>query len=180
MANTYPNWADDSLMKDYYDHYWGRPSHDEHWLYEMLCLELFQAGLTWKTIWKRRHAFECAFANFDINQVAAFDDDKIAQLRQDSSIIRNRLKIQAVVHNARVLQSWHQAGNSLAAFLWAYVDGQPRNLHFQSAADLPANDELSSRISKDMKKAGFHFVGPTIIFSYLCAVGIYRLKVDNW
>lgn len=180
MTTDYPAWVDDYLMKDYYDNYWGHPSHDEHWLYEMLCLELFQAGLTWKTIWKKRKGFERAFANFDVDQVATFGDDKVAELKQDAGIIRNRLKIQAVINNAQVLQQWYQKGQSLVDFIWGYVDGESRMLHFKSSADLPARDELSERISKDMKKAGFRFVGSTIIFSYLCAVGIYQVKIDQW
>lgn len=180
MASSYPAWVDDSLMKDYYDHYWGQPTHDEQWLFEMLSLELFQAGLTWKTIWKKRRNFERAFQDFDVDQVAAFNDAQIQQLQANKGIIRNRLKIQAVITNARVLQDWHRNGQSLNDFLWGYVGGKVRKLHFKSSADLPANDDLSAKISQDLKKAGFHFVGPTIIFSYLCAVGIYQLQVDQW
>ena len=177
---TYPAWADDALMKDYYDHYWGQPSKSDQWLFEMLSLELFQAGLTWKTIWKRRTDFEKAFADFEIDKVAAFDAEQIAELTQDKRIIRNRRKIEATVNNAKLIQSWHQAGKTLSDFLWSYVEGQPRKMHFANGAELPAKDDLSQKISKDMKKAGFRFVGPTIIFSYLCAVGIYQLTVDNW
>ncbi|HIX36207.1 MAG TPA: DNA-3-methyladenine glycosylase I [Candidatus Limosilactobacillus merdigallinarum] len=180
MATDYPSWVDDSLMKDYYDNYWDQPTHDERCLYEMLCLELFQAGLTWKTVWKKRKGFERAFANFDVDQVAAFGEEQAAALKQDTGIIRNRLKIQATINNAQVLQKWHQNGKSLNDFIWGYVDGKSRMFHYQSSTDLPASDELSKKISKDMKKAGFRFVGPTIIFSYLCAVGIYQVKVDEW
>lgn len=177
MSQQYPNWAHDQLMREYYDHYWGFPVHDERELFRMLTLEMFQSGLSWATIWRKRAAFDEAFANFDIQQIASFDDQKIEQLMQNAAIIRNRRKIEATINNARVLQKYHAMGKTLDHFLWSFVDGQPIELNAQQDTVLPAKTPLSTTISHQMKKAGFKFTGPTTIFSLLCAVGIVNGRV---
>lgn len=118
MNQHYPTWAQHPLMKDYYDHYWGRPVYGENELFEWLCLEIFQAGLAWRQVWQRRAAFEAAFANFEIEAVAAFTAADVDRLQNDSGIIRNRAKIQACCHNAQLLAQWHQAGRYLSPVAW--------------------------------------------------------------
>lgn len=178
MKDQYPEWVQGQLMRDYYDQKWGYPVHDEREMFMMLTLETFQAGLSWKTIWQRRSAFEKAFANFDVNAIAAFDEQRVAQLMADATIIRNRRKIMATIHNAKVLQKYHQAGKSLEHFLWSFVDGQPVQLHVQAGTRLPSSTPLSERISQQLKRAGFQFVGPTTVFSLLCAVGIVNGRIE--
>ena len=174
MAKVYPQWAvNDEALKDYYDHYWGVPVHDERVLFEMLTLELFQAGLSWQTIWKRKTAFERAFDNFDINKVAQYDQQKLVALQNDKTIIRNRRKISATVKNAQRLICLHKNGKTLDRFVWSFTNGQSLHKVVTLDAELPSYDERSKQISRQMKKAGFSFVGPTIIFSFLCAVGVY-------
>lgn len=176
MTQQYPDWANDQLMKDYYDHHWGLPVHDEQELFEMLTLETFQAGLSWATVWKKRTAFEQAFANFAVDQVAQFGEQQVKQLMQDPGIIRNRRKIEAAIHNARVLHQYHQAGKTLDHFLWSFVNGHPIRMQVTAGQNLPSQTPLSQKIAKELKTAGFKFVGPTTIFSLLCAVGIVNAR----
>lgn len=173
-----PEWAESSeLMQDYYDHLWGFPVHDDHFLFEMLSLELFQAGLSWEIIWKRRTAFERAFDHFNIAQIAAYDEHDVERLVTDKEIIRNRRKINAVINNARVVKKMIATGQSLDAYLWAFVDNQPQRLHLAPNEPLPAQTKLSREISQQMKKDGFKFVGPTIIYSYITAVGLVNARL---
>ena len=170
-----PAWAEQSpAMQDYYDHYWGVPEHDDRRLFEMLSLELFQAGLTWRTIWERRAAFERAFANFDVDRVAAFTRDDIDWLCQDRTIIRNRRKISAVVANARVVQDMQRAGRTFAD----YVDYQPQRLILGPDELLPAQTAQSQAMAKQFKAAGFKFVGPTIMYSFMTAIGLVNARLE--
>lgn len=178
LSHPYPHWVTDQLMRDYYDHHWGIPLHDEQALFRMLTLEIFQAGLSWSTVWRKREVFDQAFANFNIEQIAQFDDYQVEQLMQNANIIRNRRKINATVNNARVLLQYHQAGKTLDHFLWSFVKNKPLNLHAQVNTVLPAKTPLSTEIAKQMKRAGFHFTGPTIIFSLLCATGIVNARIE--
>lgn len=178
MTRQYPNWAHDPLMRDYYDHYWGLPVHDERELFQMLTLELFQAGLSWSTVWQKRAAFNKAFANFDVQKIAAFGDQEVEDLMHNAAIIRNRRKIKATIHNAQVLLKYHAVGKTLDHFLWSFVDNQPIELHAQPETVLPSKTSLSIAIAKQMKKAGFQFTGPTIVFSLLCAVGVVNGRVE--
>lgn len=177
MATIRPDWAESSaLMKDYYDHLWGFSVHDDRFLFEMLSLELFQAGLSWEIIWKRRNAFERAFDHFDIDQVAAYSQKDVERLMADEGIIRNQLKIKAVINNARVVKQLAAGGQSFDDYVWSFVDHQVQRYELKPGEALPAQTILSREISRKMKKDGFKFVGPTIIYSYLTAVGLVNAR----
>jgi DNA-3-methyladenine glycosylase I len=154
-------------MREYHDTQWGRPCHDERELFEMLVLEGAQAGLSWQCVLDKREGYRKAFDNFDVEKVAAYDETKIESLLQNPGIIRNRLKVRSVVTNARLVLKL----GSLDEFIWSYVDYAPIINHWERQEDMPASTPLSDRISKDMKKLGFKFVGSTIIYSYLQAIG---------
>jgi DNA-3-methyladenine glycosylase I len=159
-------------MRAYHDNEWGVPSHDDAHLFEMLLLEGAQAGLSWSTILAKRENYRRVLDGFDAERIALYDEGKLARLLEDPGIVRNRLKVRAAVTNARAfLATRHQHG-SFATYLWAWVDGTPVVNRPRSMADLPARTELSDRISKDLKKRGFTFVGSTITYSYLQAVGV--------
>lgn len=179
MGINRPQWADKTpLMQDYYDQYWGFPVHNDRFLFEMLCLELFQAGLSWQTIWRRRLAFEDAFAEFDVEQVAAFTPADVDRLCQDKEIIRNRRKVLAVINNARIVQQMQKRGQSFNNYVWRFVDGQPQRLKLAPGQALPAQTPLSQAIAKQMKKDGFNFVGPTIVYSFMTAVGLVNARLS--
>lgn len=168
------DWATDTnpLMTHYHDYEWGVPTTDERETFELLTLESMQAGLSWQTILNKRTNFRRAFDNFDVNKVAAYDDRDVERLRVDAGIVRNRLKINTAINNARVIQAWHSDGRTLNAWLWHYVDNHPIVHRYATQAELPAQTALAERVSKDLKQAGFRFVGPTIIQSFLEALGI--------
>lgn len=159
-------------MRDYHDHEWGVPSHDDRYLFEMLILEGAQAGLSWATILNRRDGYRHAFANFDPKKVAAFTDRRLEHLREDTEIIRNRLKIAAARTNARAFLRVQAEFGSFATYLWNWVGGAPLVHHPRTLADLQATTELSDRVSKDLKARGFTFVGSTIVYSFLQAAGV--------
>jgi DNA-3-methyladenine glycosylase I len=159
-------------MGNYHDHEWGVPSHDDRHLFEMLTLEGAQAGLSWATILNRRDGYRRAFANFDPAKVARFTDRRLEQLRQDPGIIRNRLKISSTRANAQAYVRVQGEFGSFSTYLWNWVDGVPVINHPRTLADLPATTELSDRISKDLKRRNFTFVGSTIVYSVLQSVGI--------
>lgn len=165
-------WAESSdLMRAYHDQEWGHPQHDPQKLFELLCLETYQAGLSWQTVLNKRAAFEADFHHYDIEQVAAMTTDDLARLMTDERIIRNRLKLTATINNARVIRDW-PAGSSFATWLWDFVDNQPIRQAWQRMDQMPATNDLAKRVSKEMKKRGFKFVGPTTIYSYLQAAGL--------
>jgi DNA-3-methyladenine glycosylase I len=167
------SWADSSdAMRDYHDREWGVPSNDDHHLFEMLTLEGAQAGLSWATILNRRDGYRRAFAKFDPVKVAAFDDRRLEKLREDTGIIRNRLKIYGTRTNARAFTRVQAELGSFATYLWSWVDGNRIVNHPRRLADLPATTALSDRISKDLKGRGFTFVGSTIVYSLVQSVGI--------
>jgi DNA-3-methyladenine glycosylase I len=167
------SWADSSpAMRDYHDREWGVPSHDDGHLFEMLTLEGAQAGLSWATILNRRDGYRRAFASFDAAKVAAFDDNQLEQLRQDAGIIRNRLKIYSTRANAQAVLRLHAEFGTFATYLWNWVDGKRVVNHPRTLADLSPTTELSDRISKDLKRRAFTFVGSTIVYSLLQSVGI--------
>lgn len=157
---------------DYHDDEWGIPSHDDQHLFEMLILEGAQAGLSWETVLKKREGYRKAFHNFDPAKVAIMSDDELESLRHNPEIIRNRLKIYAARQNARVYLRIQQEFGSFDHYLWEYVDGKPIINHWKQLADVPSCTPLSDAISKDLKKRGMTFVGSTIIYAYLQAVGI--------
>ncbi len=167
------SWAGDlEIYIDYHDKEWGRPLYDENKLFEFLILEGMQAGLSWITILKKRDDYRKAFDNFDPNKVAKYDDKKIAELMGNEKIVRNKLKINAAVNNAKLYLDVQKKYGSFAKFIWGYVDNKPIVGNWKTAADVPVNTELSDKISKDLKKLGFKFVGSTIIYSFMQATGM--------
>lgn len=166
-------WAGTSpIYIDYHDNEWGRPLHDDRRLFEMLILEGMQAGLSWITILKKREAFREAFDQFDPHKVALYDDVKIQELLTNEKIIRNRLKVNAAVNNAKLFLDIAEKYGSFDAFIWSYVDGVPITNHWERIEDMPAFTPLSDKISKDLKKMGFKFAGSTIIYSFMQAIGM--------
>lgn len=166
-------WAQSSpIEQHYHDHEWGVPVHDDRLLFEFLILEGAQAGLSWVTILKKRDAYRLAFDHFDAQQIANYNDDKIAELFANSGIVRNRLKVQSAVTNARAFLAVQQEFGNFATYIWQFVDGQPVLNSWQKHADLPALTPASERMSKDLLKRGFKFVGPTICYAYMQAVGM--------
>ena len=159
-------------MSKYHDHEWGIPSHNDRHIFEMLTLEGAQAGLSWATILNRRDGYRRAFANFDPAKVARFRDERLEQLRQDTGIIRNRLKIYSTRTNAQAFIRVQGEFGSFASYLWNWVDGTRIVNHPRALSDLAATTELSDRISKDLRHRGFTFVGSTIVYSLLQAIGI--------
>lgn len=159
-------------MRAYHDDEWGVPSHDDRHLFEMLTLEGAQAGLSWATILNRRDGYRRAFAGFDPAKVAAFDDRRLERLRQDTGIIRNRLKIYGTRTNAQAFIRVQAEFGSFAAYLWNWVDGTRIVNHPRTLADLRPTTELSDSISKNLKRRDFTFVGSTIVYSLLEAVGV--------
>jgi len=166
-------WAEGSpAMRDYHDREWGVPSHDDRHLFEMLTLEGAQAGLSWATILGRRDGYRRAFANFVPAKVAAFDDRRLERLREDESIIRNRAKIYAARTNAQAFIRVQKEFGSFATYLWTWVGDKRVVNHPRALADLTPTTELSDRISKDLKRRDFTFVGSTIVYSFLQTVGV--------
>jgi DNA-3-methyladenine glycosylase I len=161
----------DPLYINYHDHEWGVPIHDDRLLFEFLILEGMQAGLSWFTILKKRPAFRECFDNFQPEKIAAYDQHKIDTLMQDARIIRNALKIQSAVTNAQAFLklTTHQ---SFSDYLWQFVDNKPIFNHWQSKTDIPVRTELSDRLSRDLKQCGFKFIGTTICYAFMQAVGM--------
>jgi DNA-3-methyladenine glycosylase I len=158
----------DGLMREYHDKEWGKPCRDERKLFEMLILEGAQAGLSWSCVLHKREAFRAAFDNFEAAKVAAYGDAKVAELLANPGVIRNRMKINSAITNAQAVLRL----GSLSDFLWQYVGGKPIVNSWERQEQMPATTRLSDIVSKDMKRFGFKFVGSTIIYSYLQAVGI--------
>ena len=166
-------WAGDiPIYIDYHDNEWGRPVHDDIKLFEMLILEGMQAGLSWITVLKKREAFREAFDGFDPHKIALYDDTKIQELLENEKIIRNRLKINAAVNNAKLYLKVIEEYGSFDKFIWSYVDYSPIINRWDNHSDMPASTLLSDRVSKDLRKMGFKFVGSTIIYSFMQAVGM--------
>jgi DNA-3-methyladenine glycosylase I len=166
-------------MRAYHDDEWGVPSHDETHLFEMLILEGAQAGLSWSTILNKRENYRRAFDGFDYAQIARYTEKRQAKLLEDPGIVRNRLKVKSAVGNAQAFLAVQNEHASFANYLWAWVDGTPIVNRPRTPADLPARTELSDRVGKDLKKRGFNFVGSTIVYSYLQAVGLINDHVTT-
>ncbi len=170
--NTRCPWSvGDELYEHYHDTEWGVPKADDRLFFEKLCLEGFQAGLSWITVLRKRERFREVFDGFDPEKIVRYDDKKIAALMQDEGIIRNRLKINAAVSNARAFLDF-QEKQSFSAFFWGYVDGRPVQNRFDKLSDIPAETETSKKISKELKKAGFKFCGPTIVYAFMESLGL--------
>ena len=166
-------WAgSDVLMRDYHDTEWGVPLHDDRALFEFLCLEGAQAGLSWRTVLTKRDNYRKAFHNFEIARVAAMTDRELEKRLLDPGIIRNRLKVTSTRGNAVAALKVIDEFGSLDAYLWSFVDGKPLLNHWRESSDIPASTALSDRMSKALKKRGFRFVGSTICYSLLQATGM--------
>ncbi|EAR61925.1 DNA-3-methyladenine glycosylase I [Neptuniibacter caesariensis] len=157
---------------DYHDNEWAVPEYDDQKLFEMLILEGAQAGLSWETVLRKREGYRNAFHHFDVDKVMAMTDEQLEALRENPEIIRNKLKIYSTRKNAHVFRSIQEEFGSFSNYLWAYVDHQPIINHWLSFSDVPVTTEISDAISKDLKKRGMSFVGSTIIYAYMQAVGM--------
>ncbi|MEP1895951.1 MAG: DNA-3-methyladenine glycosylase I [Alloalcanivorax venustensis] len=162
----------DPLYVAYHDQEWGVPEHDDRRLFEFLILEGAQAGLSWITVLRKRENYRTALDGFDPEKIARYDDAKIASLLQDSGLIRNRLKMGSAVGNARAYLDLRDAGTSLDSFVWDFVDGEPRINRFRSLSEVPAVTPEAEALSKALKKQGFRFVGPTIMYAFMQAAGL--------
>lgn len=166
-------WAgDDPLYCRYHDEEWGVPNHDDRHLFEMLCLEGAQAGLSWITILRKRETYRAAFDHFDAERMARYDDAKIAALLQDPGIVRNRLKVNAFVKNARGFLAIREEYGSFDSYLWSFVEGAPIVNAWTSLSEVPAFSGEAEAMSKALKKRGFTFVGPTICYAFMQACGM--------
>ncbi len=166
-------WAgDDPLYQDYHDSEWGVPLHDNRKLFEFLCLEGAQAGLSWITILRKRQHYFRVFDGFDPEAIARYDAKKKAELMNDSGIVRNRLKIEAFVNNARATLNLREAGLTLDEFLWDFVDGRPIQNAWCRQDQVPAQTDLSRKLSRALRKRVFSFVGPTICYAFMQATGM--------
>ena len=164
--------GDDELYQDYHDIEWGVPVHDDRLLFEFLCLEGAQAGLSWITILRKRENYRRVFDNFDAGKIARYPDKKIAALLQDPGIVRNRLKVNGFVKNARALLELQEQGKTLDEYLWNFVDGEPLQPDRKTIKQVPSNTAISDAMSKDLKKRGFTFVGSTICYAFMQAAGL--------
>ena len=168
------SWAgDDEIYIRYHDEEWGVPTHDDRELFEMLVLESFQAGLSWITILKKRENFRKAFDGFDVEKVARYGEAKVEELRQNEGIIRHKGKISSAINNAQIFIEIQKEFGSFDKYIWGFTDGEIIKAEFKTES------ELSKNISKDLKKRGMKFVGPTIIYSYLESIGIIDNHQEN-
>jgi len=165
-------WPSDDLMIRYHDTEWGVPVHDDRLLFEYLILEGAQAGLSWNTVLKKRENYRAAFDNFDAEKIARYGDKKVAALLADPGIIRNRLKIAATIQNAKMFLKVREEFGSFDAYLWRFVDGKPIVNRRKSMQEVPAKTEISDAMSKDLLKRGFKFVGSTICYANMQAIGM--------
>ncbi len=164
--------SDDPLYIAYHDKEWGVPVYDDKTLFEFLILETFQAGLSWITILKKRENFRLAFDDFDYKKIATYNEDKYNELLLNSGIIRNKLKIKSAISNAQLFMEVQKEFGSFSKYIWAFVDGKPIKNTFDKREDVPATTMLSDKISKDLKKRGFKFVGSTVMYAYMQATGM--------
>jgi DNA-3-methyladenine glycosylase I len=165
-------WGAGDLEREYHDGEWGVPVHDDHLLFEFLVLEGAQAGLSWSTILKKRKAYRRAFAGFNPKKVARFGPGEVRRLLQDPGIVRNRRKIESAVTNARVFLEVQKEFGSFDAYLWAFVGGTPRQNRWRTFRKVPSETEESRTLGKNLKRRGFTFVGPTICYAFMQAVGM--------
>ena len=173
MKKVRCGWCEkDELYRNYHDEEWGKPVYDDSNLFEFLVLESFQAGLSWYTILKKRENFKEAFDDFNYKQIANYPEEKINELMNNAGIVRNRLKILATVNNAqKFLEIQHEFG-SFSHYIWNFVEGNPILNHPKTLKDVPAITEISDKISKDLKKKGFKFLGSTVMYAFMQATGM--------
>ena len=167
------------LLEEYHDNEWGEPIHDDVRHFEFFTMDLFQAGLSWLTILKKRDGFHDAFDNFDFRKIAGYDEKKIQELLSNEKIIRNQMKIRATVHNAQKFLEIIDEFGSFDKYIWQFTGGKTIHNTYKDQNDLPASTELSDRMSKDLKKRGFKFVGTTIIYAYMQAAGMVNDHVTS-
>jgi DNA-3-methyladenine glycosylase I len=165
-------WAKDEPNTTYHDEEWGTPQHDDKILFEFLILEGAQAGLSWVTILNRRDGYRKAFSDFDAKKVSKYTQKRVAKLLQDESIIRNKLKINSAINNAKLFLKIQDEFGSFDKYLWGFVNGKPMRNKFKKYSEIPATSDISEKLSKDLKKRGFNFVGPTICYALMQAVGM--------
>ena len=162
----------DQIYIDYHDYEWGKPVHDDYKLFEFLILETFQAGLSWITILKKRENFRNAFDNFDFEKIAKYNDAKFEELKNNAGIIRNKRKINSAINNAKAFIEVRKEFGSFDKYIWSFVNNNPIINNWKNNEDIPASTDLSELISKDLKKRGFSFVGPTVVYAYMQATGM--------
>ena len=162
----------DDLYRNYHDNEWGKPVYDDETIFEFLILETFQAGLSWYTVLAKRENFRRAFDNFDLKKIANYSEDKIAELAEDSGIIRNKLKIKATVTNAQAFIKVREEFGSFSKYIWGFVDGKPIDNKPKTLSEVKATTPISDALSKDLKKRGFKFVGSTVMYAHMQATGM--------
>jgi DNA-3-methyladenine glycosylase I len=175
--------ASDPLYRLYHDTEWGVPTHDDRRLFEFLILEGAQAGLSWITILKKRDAYRLAFSNFDPEAIAAFDDAKVIDLMSNNGIVRNRLKIASTITNARAFLEVQKEFGSFESYIWSFTGGKTVQNSWEKLADVPASSAEAERMSRELKKLGFRFVGPTICYAFMQAIGMvndHTLDCFRW
>ena len=160
------------LYVEYHDTEWGVPLRDEQELFEFLVLETFQAGLSWITVLRKRENFRKVFDNFDYKKIALYDEEKIAELLQDAGIIRNKLKVRATISNALAFMQIQNEFGSFSKYIWGFINDIPIQNNIKSMSEIKATSETSDKLSKDLKKRGFKFVGPTVIYAHMQATGM--------
>lgn len=173
-------WAEGNpLLSEYHDKEWGMPIFDDQKLFEFLILEGMQAGLSWLTILKKRQGYRQAFDNFNAEKIACYDEEKYEHLLQNPGIIRNKLKIKAIINNAKAYLQVQKEFPSFSAYIWGFVDNKTINNNWPNLKSIPTKTELSDRLSKDLQKRGFKFVGSTICYSFLQATGIVNDHIES-
>lgn len=169
----------DDLYRNYHDTEWGIPVYDDQKIFEFLILETFQAGLSWYTVLAKRENFRKAFDNFDYQKVASYSEEKIELLKQDAGIIRNGLKIKAAVTNANAFMQVQQEFGTFSDYIWGFVNGKPIDNKHKTLKNVPATTEISDKLSKDLKKRGFKFVGSTVVYAHMQATGMVNDHVEE-
>jgi len=162
----------DDLYRNYHDNEWGKPVYDDATIFEFLILETFQAGLSWYTVLAKRENFRKAFDNFDLEKIANYSEDKMAELAEDDGIIRNKLKIKATVSNAQAFMKIQEEFGSFSKYIWGFVDGKPIDNKPKTLSEVKATTPISDALSKDLKKRGFKFVGSTVMYAHMQATGM--------
>ena len=179
-SKTRCSWCgNDPLYVEYHDTEWGVPLRDEQKLFEFLVLETFQAGLSWITVLRKRENFRKVFDNFDYKKIALYDEEKIAELLQDAGIIRNKLKVRATISNAAAFMKTQKEFGSFSKYIWEFVNDLPIQNNIKSMSEIKATSETSDKLSKDLKRRGFKFVGPTVIYAHMQATGMVNDHAVN-
>jgi DNA-3-methyladenine glycosylase I len=180
MNITRCGWCEkDDLYRNYHDEEWGNPVYDDETIFEFLVLETFQAGLSWYTILAKRENFRKAFDNFNYKKIANYTEAKMEALKEDAGIIRNSLKIKATVTNAQAFIRVQEEFGSFSKYIWNFVGGKPIDNQPKTLKDVPATNEISDRLSKDLKKRGFKFVGSTVVYAHMQATGMVNDHVED-